>query len=243
MSQSCFATAVLNPDMPVPVGLMGPEGRPAGKRFDVYRNNVMGSLIRALEAGFPAIRKLVGEAFFAAMAAEFIRAHPPRSRILMLYGAEFAAFLAGFPPLADLPYLPDVARLEQALRESYHSADATALTPEALGKLTETEMLFSHLRLAPSLRVLRSDWPILSIWRANTQDGPPPQMQAQELAVLRPAYDPSPVLLPKGGAAVLLALQSGETLASALAEAGENLDLAALLGVLISGQAITGIEQ
>ena len=243
MSQSQFAKAVLNPDMAAPKGLLGPHGRPAGKRFDVYRNNVMGGLIRALEAAFPVIRKLVGDECFAAMAAEFIRAHPPTSRILMLYGADFAPFLASFPPVAHLPYLPDVARLEQAIRESYHAADATALTPDALGKLTETDLMFSHLRLAPSLRVLRSTWPIFSIWRANTENGPPPLIQPEDVAIVRPAFDPRPILLPTGAAAVLLTLQSGETLATALAEAGKTLDLSALLGLLISNQVLAGVEQ
>ncbi len=90
------------------------------------------------------------------MAGVFLRAYPPRDRVLMLYGAEFPEFLGAFQPVAHLGYLPDVARLEQALRESYHAADHRAadlsgMTPEAL--------LTRRLRLAPSARLLRSRWP------------------------------------------------------------------------------------
>lgn len=122
--QNTFAAALLNPEADVPLGLIDPQGRPVQKRFDVYRNNVASGLTRALEASFPVIRALVGEAFFGAMAVEFLRAHPPKSRLMMLYSDAFPPFLATFPPVADLAYLPDVARLEQALRESYHAADA-----------------------------------------------------------------------------------------------------------------------
>ena len=44
MQQSDFTAAILDPDAPVPPGLLDPEGRPAGKRFNVYRNNLAASL-------------------------------------------------------------------------------------------------------------------------------------------------------------------------------------------------------
>jgi hypothetical protein len=39
--QRAFATAILDPDSPIPRGLIGPDGEPGGKRFAVYRNNVV----------------------------------------------------------------------------------------------------------------------------------------------------------------------------------------------------------
>jgi len=38
--QDSFTDALLNPDLATPSGLVDPKGRVAGKRFDVYRNNV-----------------------------------------------------------------------------------------------------------------------------------------------------------------------------------------------------------
>ena len=94
MNQSAFRAALLDPDRPVPPGVTDPEGRPAGSRFDVYRNNVTASLTEALRQAFPVIRKLVGEEFFTAMVIAHVRAHPPRSPMLMLYGADMPGFLA-----------------------------------------------------------------------------------------------------------------------------------------------------
>ncbi len=244
MSQASFTAALLNPDLAVPDGLVDGAGRPAGRRFSVYRNNVAGSLTEALEQGFPVIAKLLGEEFFKAMAGVFLRAHPPRSRVMMMYGTDMPAFLAEFPPLAHLPYLADVARLEQALREAYHAADVAPMSPEVLGAVSPDRLLAAKLRLAPALRLIVSPYPVLSIWRANTDKAAPkPQMQPEAVLVLRPEYDPVPHLLPPGGTEFVTALQVGETVAEALDKAGETFDIAAMLGLLIGGGAITGLDE
>lgn len=78
----------------------------------VHRNTVLGALANALRLAFPAIDKLVGEAFFDRMAVEFSRAQPPREPQLDEYGAEFSAFIDGFPGTDSLPYLGELARFE-----------------------------------------------------------------------------------------------------------------------------------
>ncbi|WP_225027045.1 HvfC/BufC N-terminal domain-containing protein [Xinfangfangia pollutisoli] len=239
MMQAGFVAALLDPDLPVPAGLVAPDGAPAGRRFDVYRNTVAGGLTRVLEAGFPALRRLVGADFFAAMAGVFLRAHPPRSRILMLYGADFPGFLQHFPPVAHLPYLPDVARLEQALRDSYHAADHR---PADLGAIPPEALLGCRLRLAPSARLLRSAWPVRSIRAAALQGGPSPAWRAEDVLVLRAGFDPEPHLLPPGGGAMLAALIGGATLGAAMDAGGEGCDAAAVLGLLLAQGAVAGVE-
>ena len=240
MSQSAFVAALLDPDLPVPAGLVDPAGRPAAKRFDVYRNNVAGSLTMALESAFPAVRKLVGDEFFAAMAGVFLRAHPPKSRILMLYGTEFPEFLGASQPVAHLGYLPDVARLEQAIRESYHAADHVAVTLEGL---TPEALLARRLRLAPSARLVRSGWPVWAIWAANMEGGAAPVPGGQDVLVLRRGFDPVPHLLPPGGGALVAALGQGETLAAAIDAGGEGFDAGAALGLMLAAGAIVEISE
>ena len=241
MSQSAFAAAVLDPEAPVPPGILGPDGLPAPKRFSVYRNNVAGSLTRALETAFPTVRALVGEEFFAAMAGIFLRAHPPRSRVLMLYGAEFPEFLETFQPVSSLGYLPDVARLEQAIRESYHAADSVPLPEAEFQRLIGADMAGLRLQLAPSVRLVRSRWPIWSIWAAHAEGGPPPHPVPEDALVLRPEFDPRPHLLPDRGGAFVASLLRGESLGGAVEEAGPALDLVAVLGLLIAGRSIIGV--
>lgn len=240
MSQTAFAASLLDPEAAVPAGVVDPGGRPAPRRFAVYRNNVAASLTRALEAAFPTVRKLVGEAFFAAMAQHFLRRHPPRSPVLMLYGDAFPAWLEAFAPVGHLGYLPDVARLDQAMRESYHAADSTPLPETEFQRLLGEDISDLRVRLSPALRLVPSRWPIAAIWLANHEGGAPPQAGAQDVVVLRPDFDPRPHVLPDGAGPVLAGLMAGRTLGASLDLAGEGVDLPGLLGLLIRNRAIVG---
>jgi hypothetical protein len=241
-SQTDFAAALLDPERIPPLGLVDPQGRPAGKRFDVYRNNVTVSLTDALEAGFPVLRQLLGEDFFRAMAREFLRRHPPESPLLMFYGAGMPAFLAAFPPVREYPYLPDVARLELALRRAYHAADVAPLAPQALA-ISPDRLARARLRLAPAVSALASPWPIHAIWRANVEGGPPPTMRAEEVLVARPALDPRLFPLPAGGAALVDALKAGVTLEAAVEAAGPGFDFPAALTALVQAGAIVALTE
>ena len=239
--QTTLRAAILDPAAAVPPGLADGAGRPAGRRFSVYRNNVAVSLTEALEAAFPLIRKIVGETFFRAMAGVYLRAHPPGSPLMMFYGQQMPDFLASFPPVAHLPYLPDVARLELALRESYHAADAATLPPEALAALSPDALEAARLRLAPALRLIPSRYPLHDIWVVNRGNAAGIGATAQACLVTRPDFDPAVDPLSPGAAAILAALLAGTPLGAAARE-GAAEDLPALLTLLISRRAIVALD-
>ena len=74
-----FSNWLLRPERETPSLIAGPKGKGAVKRYSVYRNNVTVSLIEALAAIFPAVRRITGEEFFGAMARFHIRETPPSS--------------------------------------------------------------------------------------------------------------------------------------------------------------------
>ncbi|MDU8943414.1 HvfC/BufC N-terminal domain-containing protein [Ovoidimarina sediminis] len=246
VGQDQFAVALLDPGQPVPPGLSDPEGRSAGKRFDVYRNNMAVSLTEALETAFPVLRKLLGEENFRKVASVFLRAHPPASPLMMFYGDAMPGFLETFPPVAQWGYLPDVARLELALRHAYHAADSTPIDPTCLQALAPDQMMTARVALSPALRLVRSPWPIHALWRYNMEPGgPKPAPGPQDVLVVRLEFDPDPVLLPPGAAAFIAALSEGAPLGSAFDAAladHPDFDLTTTLGLLLGAGALTGLE-
>ncbi|MEM6739252.1 MAG: DNA-binding domain-containing protein [Pseudomonadota bacterium] len=244
VTQAEFRHALLDPAAPTPVGLADPEGRPAGKRFDVYRNNVVASLSGALSTGFPVIAKLLGPEQFRALAVAYSRAHPPRSPLMMHVGGDLPAFLNGFAPLSRFGYLADVARLELTLRESYHAADTKPLDPNTLASLGEDGLSRAVFRFAPSVRLVESSWPIVQIWRFNMENGPKPEPNGEAALVARPGFDPTIVTLDPVGARFVKALRAGTTLgaaAEAAAADAPGFDPSSVLGTLFAGHALTHV--
>lgn len=240
--QPDFAAALLDAGRRPPDGLFATAD--LDERFAVYRNNVVSGLSRALAAGFPAIEAIVGEEFFAAMAAIYVRVSPPVSPVLLDYGATLPDFLAEFEPAAELPYLADVARLELAYTRAFHAADAAALPADRLGSIAPDRIGALRVTLHPALQILRSPHPVVTIWAMNSDRaplGPIEDWTAQDALVLRPHHDTTVMSLAPGEAAFLLHLQAGATLVEAAGAAlqdAESFDLAAALAALFARGAV-----
>jgi hypothetical protein len=216
------------------------DGLSAQARLQVYRNHVTLSLCEALRTTFPITQRLVGDEFFAGIAGQFIAAHPPLSPCLAEFGDEFPNFIAVFPPAAALPYLPDVARLEWALNEAWHSSVEPALDAAAVAAIDPADLAGSSLVLQPSLRLLTSVWPVEAIWRANQpgQDGSGIDLAAGgcELLVWREGDDAVFRSIAPEAAAFVRLLLAGEVLHAAFALAGA----AEALGLLLASRLIVG---
>lgn len=235
MDHSDFATALLDAGQNRPAGISDGHGGPANRRFDVYRNNVAVSLADALEASFPVIKSLVGDEFFRAMAGVALRRHPPQSPLMAEFGAEFPEFLSSFPPAASLPYLADVARLENALRKSYHASDAAAFRPANMQSLDPEAFGATCFALTPATQLIRSAHPVGSIWHANQPSAAALQQSgAQDVLIARIEYDPEILVLPQGAFEFLTALDGVTPLTAALAAAGDGFDFPATLTLCLS---------
>ncbi|PPD42243.1 MAG: DUF2063 domain-containing protein [Methylocystis sp.] len=239
---TAFTDALFNPNARPPDGLKAWHNGPVAKRFAVYRNNVVVGLIDALAERFPVCLRLVGAAFFRAMAKSFVRASPPRSPILAEYGDDFPEFIATFDPTRELPYLADVARLEWAIGRAYHATDATPLPLEAVRAIPANALGDAIFTLHPSVQIVSSHFPILSIWSTNAFDIAVQEVsleRGEDVLVLRPDLEVEAYLLPPGGFSFIAALIKGETVSAA--SSTDPLDLPACLGLLFSTAAITAI--
>lgn len=253
--QTAFIDALKRPEAPVPDAVSTKNGEPVKRRFNVYRNNVAAGMIEALRATYPAVDKLVGDAFFAAAARVYLERHPPRSPLLFRYGEGFGDFLDGFPPAASTPYLGDVARLEWARLKAYHAADLEPLALDALNALVQREREAGAevgklgITLHPSLGLIRSRWPVVSLWAASTGQGEPSSVdmkRAERALVIRPSLVVETSTLPWGGFTFMSALAKGNSLeeaAGATVDAAADFDLTEHLQGLFAAGAVAAITE
>jgi hypothetical protein len=172
--QSAFADALMRGDAGniAANALIRPGRLATSRRLEIYRHNVMVNLRAALADIYPAVKEIVGAAFFTHAADQFIAIHPSVSGDLNQFGREWAGFLDAYPHAAELPYLADIARLEWAWHESFHAADhplfdlarLAAIAPEKHGQL--------KFELHSSVRLISSAFPLFRIWEVNQPDYP-----------------------------------------------------------------------
>jgi hypothetical protein len=241
-----FAAALRDPAKPAPAALRGVDEAAAARRFAVHRNNVAVALATALAANHPVTAALVGEDFFTAMAMAFFSEHPPTSPILSSCGEGFASWLECFPPVAGLPYLADVARLERAVTGMLEEDEEDAVCPDHIQTRLQAANAPGRfrLRLQPALRVLRFDHGVVSLWLAHGRD----EAALAEVDVHTPEHC---LLLPREDATAIVPVDEATAgFIRELADRGAldaaaqpwlgraDFDLAAALGLLIHHRVI-----
>lgn len=243
--QDGFVRALLAPDpgalhglAPEMAALMHQPG------FAVYRNTVMKGCIDALLANYPSVARLVGDEWFRAAAALYVRAHPPAQAALLYYGEGFAEFLAGFEPAAALTYLPGVARLDRCWTESHAAPDEAPLAPAALAGLAPDALAVTVLRPHAAARwAWFADQPIYTIWRRNREarnEESEIDWRGEGTLLSRPNGAVRWTMLDAAGCALLDACAAGRPLADAAGAAlaaREDADLAQLMKTLLEAGA------
>ena len=224
-----FVSALLDPERAAPGGVLA-----AGGRFDIYRNNVIASLSGALGKTFPVVRRMLGKDYFRALAAAFVRQHPPKARVVAEYGTGFPDFIAGFEHLRDFAYLCDVARLELARLQALRAADALPADPALAGD--PQALLDVRLRFHPSARLVRSAFPIADLWAAHQHENveSPAVWEGQDVLVSRLDARVSHLVLSPIEADFLSRLPDFPSLGDALFALGdEEAAAAALMGLCL----------
>jgi hypothetical protein len=215
--------ALLDAQAPLPPELA--LGAQASERFAVHQHTCRGGLLAALRSAYPAIAVALGNEYFDALSAEFMRNSPPISPVLQEYSPLFPGFLEGFLPLSQWPWLGDVARIDWARREAYHAADARPLDARQLLAWPPFTLLVASLQLHPSLRTLDSAHPAWSLWQRQRQPlepDPDGSWQAQSVQVWRRGGQVNQRELRAGESALLRALIHGRTVGQAMRRAQES---------------------
>lgn len=236
--QQAFSAALFTRESAQLTAQMAEHALPADALIAIYRHNTFANLTGALADVYPVAQRIVGADFFRQMAGEYIERYPSASGDIQQYGSSFANFVSSYVPVKKLPYLTDVAALEWAYHEAFHAA----VPPPSIMhiKLAEIPMNKANqvrFRLHPACRLVRSDYPISHIWRANQAEFKQNDLiDLNEgdayLLLRRPKFDVEIADVSAADFACLSTLYNGEILERAVENASAidpNFDLTRLL--------------
>ena len=229
--QDAFAHALLNPEAETPSRLARANRGDPREAFNVYRNNVMVSLVDALLAAFPVTGQMMGEGLSKALFADYVRAERPSSPVLAHYGETVPSFLAEHPATKARPFLADMARLERLKLDSYHAADADALDGSALAAIPPDQLAVGGLAVHPATRLMGSRFPIASMFALESA-----AIAGEDVSSARQALDI------RQGEAVLIARPAFDVMVQAISHAAAAFFTACADGISFEEAATAGFE-
>ena len=189
--------------------------------FAVYRNTTPNALIEALGGNYPVVAEIVGAEAFEALAFDYSRRHPTSDPVLLRYGDRFADFVATQPWIGELPYLPDVARIERLWTEAHLAADAPPLGLADLAELGADGLMALRLTLQPAARFAWLSTPAMTIWQAHQKEDGfetlEPEWRAEGALLTRPNHEVRALEIDAAAHRLLSGLRLGESVRDAAA--------------------------
>ncbi|MGE0454749.1 MAG: putative DNA-binding domain-containing protein [Vicinamibacteria bacterium] len=201
-----------------PLGVLAqPHLGSLARRWHVYTSGYLARLVEALEADYPALRRILGPGAFGSLAARYLRENPPTSHDIGRCGAGLPEFMADDTLTGSLPFLPDLARLEWALAEAFVAADDRPFGIEDLAAAGPEAVADWPLALTRGTALLRSRWPLLELWRsrdlADDAVSIPLESAPRSLLVVREGFDVRPLEIGDRDARFLAGAAAGLRLA------------------------------
>lgn len=216
-----------------------PEG--AAQRLGIYRHAYRARLLETLRDSFGHTLSYLGDAWFEALSAEYIEAHPSTSFNLRWYGASYPDWLSHRldrnEALGDHPEVAELARMDWALRCAFDGADAPTLALSDLAALPPEAWATVVFQPHPTVMLMSLRCNTLGLWHALDQDSevPAPERLPEPVDVVVWRTDERPHFrsVPVTECVALRALLQGRSFAetcAVLAERFPDGDAAALAG-------------
>jgi hypothetical protein len=138
--------------------------------------------------------------------------------------SEFPQFIRGLGRLASIEYLADIAELEKVRAKAAQSPIMPSVSPSWLSSALERPVDTMRVDFQPSLSLIRSRFPIVTIWQANHSgnDCTLDQWGRETALVARCSREVATWRLPTGGFAFLSALSNGATWSAAIEAAAAS---------------------
>lgn len=145
---------------------------PAATRLRIYSNAYRWRLVEGLGGNYPQLQALLGDEAFAALALEYLDAHPSKHFSVRWFGSELEAYLRETRPTQ--PWFAELAQWEWALAAAFDAADVAPVAIDALANIEPERWWTLRFDLHPSLQQLTLRTNAGAIFKAVSNDADVP---------------------------------------------------------------------
>jgi hypothetical protein len=203
----------------------------ASDRVRTYANAYFYRLLDIFKEEFSCTYTVVGDVHFHNLITGYLIEYPPSEPSVLYAGRHLAHYLETISgpaaiQLSQWQFVADLARLERACIEVFHSTDAQTLEPASLQDLTPESWPGLRIRLHPAAQILDIEWQIDELMTAIREERQwePPRRGATTIVVWRKQWQVHHRPLEPGERAALRAAAGGADFASICAILASELE-------------------
>ncbi|HVB79234.1 MAG TPA: DNA-binding domain-containing protein [Candidatus Binataceae bacterium] len=140
----------------------------AVERLEIYANAYFYRILDCLKEDFPATLAIVGGDNFHNLVTGYLIEYPPTEPSISYAGRYLAEFLLHHPMRAmreRWPFIAELARLERALTEVFHAAEAEPLNADAMRSVAPDDWPTIAMRTHPALAIVDCQWRVDELLR------------------------------------------------------------------------------
>ena len=224
----------------------GDERLSAAERVGIYADAYFFRLLDCLGEEFPATLAVLGPDNFAALVKGYLLVYPPAEPSILYAGRYLADFLSNHPFAERWPFIAELARLERAVLDVFHAADAPVLGVEALRAVPPEEWPALKLRTHPAVKIVHTEWRLGDVLQAVEQGRKWSDPEHQDASVLvwrqhALVYYRSLERLERDALVIVSKGASFAVICDAVAAGAEETNHVALIGRLIARWLADGI--
>ena len=220
-----------------------PPGVDVSTRLGVYSDGYPARLREALLEAFPAVAKILGDGSLASMVERYRPQVPTGWCNLNFVGRALPNFLLSDRLAEELPFLPDLARLEWCVVECFHARVGEPFDLATAASWELDDWARARIAFQPGVALVSSPWPIHELRAARERERSEIDVdlvgRPQSVWVYRQGFEVVTELLDEVEAGIAQGLLEGRTLGDVMrqveaegADAGSVLDLFARFATL-----------
>lgn len=147
---------------------LNPQGNaPGAERLSVYADGYLARVEEALCEVYETVRHVLGRRAFLELTESYAKRYPSHDYNLSLVGRHLPQHLAAWPLTHELPFLPDLARLEWLVAQAVHAFEQPPLEVSQLAAWSPEDWERARVLFQPSVGCIASAWPILDMWESR----------------------------------------------------------------------------